>query len=161
MGQLQQPFEVSRAATWTCNVLLYGSKDGCDCDCGVWGPGCDATAGLTTVIPVTRKCVAACLEHFCTNQFACTIVWPNLRLLMQGSHHHPIALLQKHQSLQPPTSWHLLVYTGCDMVLPSVWWASCSLPEFVEHLYCLLFTMLTNSLRRRCGGHGSGRHCHI
>ena len=26
---------------WTCNPLFYGSKDGCDCDCGAWDPDCD------------------------------------------------------------------------------------------------------------------------
>ena len=30
-------------ATWTCNPLFYGSKDGCDCECGAWDPDCDAT----------------------------------------------------------------------------------------------------------------------
>jgi len=32
-------------ATWTCNPLFYGSKDGCDCQCGAWDPDCDANAG--------------------------------------------------------------------------------------------------------------------
>ena len=31
-------------STWTCNPLFYGSKDGCDCECGAWDPDCDATA---------------------------------------------------------------------------------------------------------------------
>jgi len=30
-------------ATWTCNPLFYGSKDGCDCECGAWDPDCDTT----------------------------------------------------------------------------------------------------------------------
>ncbi len=30
-------------ATWTCNSLFYGSKDGCDCQCGAWDPDCDVT----------------------------------------------------------------------------------------------------------------------
>jgi hypothetical protein len=30
-------------STWTCNPLFYGSKDGCDCQCGAWDPDCDAT----------------------------------------------------------------------------------------------------------------------
>ena len=30
-------------ATWTCNPLFYGSKDGCDCECGAWDPDCEAT----------------------------------------------------------------------------------------------------------------------
>jgi hypothetical protein len=29
--------------TWTCNPLFYGSKDGCDCECGAWDPDCEAT----------------------------------------------------------------------------------------------------------------------
>jgi hypothetical protein len=29
--------------TWTCNPLFYGSKDGCDCQCGAWDPDCEAT----------------------------------------------------------------------------------------------------------------------
>jgi hypothetical protein len=29
--------------TWTCNTLFYGSKDGCDCECGAWDPDCDTT----------------------------------------------------------------------------------------------------------------------
>jgi hypothetical protein len=29
--------------TWTCNPLFYGSKDGCDCECGAWDPDCDTT----------------------------------------------------------------------------------------------------------------------
>jgi hypothetical protein len=28
-------------STWTCNPLFYGSKDGCDCECGAWDPDCD------------------------------------------------------------------------------------------------------------------------
>jgi hypothetical protein len=28
--------------TWTCNPLFYGSKDGCDCECGAWDPDCEA-----------------------------------------------------------------------------------------------------------------------
>lgn len=32
-------------STWTCNPLFYGSKDGCDCQCGAWDPDCDANAG--------------------------------------------------------------------------------------------------------------------
>ena len=31
-------------AAWTCNPLFYGSKDGCDCECGAWDPDCDAGA---------------------------------------------------------------------------------------------------------------------
>ena len=31
-------------STWTCNPLFYGSKDGCDCECGAWDPDCDVTA---------------------------------------------------------------------------------------------------------------------
>jgi hypothetical protein len=27
--------------TWTCNPLFYGSKDGCDCECGAWDPDCE------------------------------------------------------------------------------------------------------------------------
>jgi hypothetical protein len=27
--------------TWTCNPLFYGSKDGCDCNCGAWDPDCE------------------------------------------------------------------------------------------------------------------------
>ena len=30
--------------TWTCNALFYGSKDGCDCECGAWDPDCEVTA---------------------------------------------------------------------------------------------------------------------
>ena len=30
-------------ATWTCNPLFYGSKDGCDCECGAWDPDCEVT----------------------------------------------------------------------------------------------------------------------
>jgi hypothetical protein len=30
-------------STWTCNPLFYGSKDGCDCECGAWDPDCDLT----------------------------------------------------------------------------------------------------------------------
>ena len=30
-------------ATWTCNPLFYGSKDGCDCECGAWDPDCETT----------------------------------------------------------------------------------------------------------------------
>ena len=30
--------------TWSCNPLFYGSKDGCDCECGAWDPDCDTTA---------------------------------------------------------------------------------------------------------------------
>ncbi len=30
--------------TWTCNPLFYGSKDGCDCECGAWDPDCEKTA---------------------------------------------------------------------------------------------------------------------
>ena len=30
-------------STWTCNPLFYGSKDGCDCECGAWDPDCDTT----------------------------------------------------------------------------------------------------------------------
>jgi hypothetical protein len=30
-------------ATWMCNPLFYGSKDGCDCECGAWDPDCDVT----------------------------------------------------------------------------------------------------------------------
>jgi len=30
-------------ATWTCNPLFYGSKDGCDCECGAWDPDCDTS----------------------------------------------------------------------------------------------------------------------
>jgi hypothetical protein len=29
--------------TWTCNPLFYGSKDGCDCQCGAWDPDCETT----------------------------------------------------------------------------------------------------------------------
>ena len=29
-------------STWTCNPLFFGSKDGCDCNCGAWDPDCDA-----------------------------------------------------------------------------------------------------------------------
>ena len=29
--------------TWTCNPLFYGSKDGCDCECGAWDPDCEVT----------------------------------------------------------------------------------------------------------------------
>jgi len=29
--------------TWTCNPLFYGSKDGCDCNCGAWDPDCEMT----------------------------------------------------------------------------------------------------------------------
>ena len=29
--------------TWTCNPLFYGSKDGCDCECGAWDPDCETT----------------------------------------------------------------------------------------------------------------------
>jgi hypothetical protein len=29
--------------TWTCNPLFYGSKDGCDCECGEWDPDCETT----------------------------------------------------------------------------------------------------------------------
>jgi len=34
-------------STWNCNVLFYGSKDGCDCKCGAWDPDCDENAGRT------------------------------------------------------------------------------------------------------------------
>jgi len=30
-------------STWTCNPLFYGSKDGCDCECGAWDPDCETT----------------------------------------------------------------------------------------------------------------------
>jgi hypothetical protein len=30
-------------STWTCNPLFYGSKDGCDCECGAWDPDCEVT----------------------------------------------------------------------------------------------------------------------
>ena len=30
-------------STWTCNPLFYGSKDGCDCECGAWDPDCDTS----------------------------------------------------------------------------------------------------------------------
>lgn len=30
-------------STWRCNPLFYGSKDGCDCECGAWDPDCDPT----------------------------------------------------------------------------------------------------------------------
>ena len=30
-------------SSWTCNPLFYGSKDGCDCECGAWDPDCDTT----------------------------------------------------------------------------------------------------------------------
>jgi hypothetical protein len=30
-------------STWTCNPLFYGSKDGCDCECGAWDPDCEPT----------------------------------------------------------------------------------------------------------------------
>jgi hypothetical protein len=29
--------------SWTCNPLFYGSKDGCDCECGAWDPDCETT----------------------------------------------------------------------------------------------------------------------
>ena len=31
-------------SAWTCHALFYGSKDGCDCECGAWDPDCDADA---------------------------------------------------------------------------------------------------------------------
>ena len=34
---------------WRCNPLFYGSKDGCDCECGAWDPDCDtATSAVTS-----------------------------------------------------------------------------------------------------------------
>jgi hypothetical protein len=35
--------------TWTCNPLFYGSKDGCDCECGAWDPDCETTTYLQKV----------------------------------------------------------------------------------------------------------------
>jgi hypothetical protein len=31
-------------STWSCNPLFYGSKDGCDCECGAWDPDCEVTS---------------------------------------------------------------------------------------------------------------------
>jgi len=33
-------------SAWTCSELFYGSKDGCDCNCGAWDPDCDTTTGV-------------------------------------------------------------------------------------------------------------------
>jgi hypothetical protein len=33
---------------WSCNPLFYGSKDGCDCQCGAWDPDCDENPTLSS-----------------------------------------------------------------------------------------------------------------
>jgi hypothetical protein len=44
-GNYSKPYIRSDVpATWTCNPLFYGSKDGCDCACGAWDPDCDITS---------------------------------------------------------------------------------------------------------------------
>merc|ERR1719197_904119 len=35
---------------WTCPDKLYSGGDGCDCDCGVWDPDCDADSTFGYVI---------------------------------------------------------------------------------------------------------------
>ncbi len=34
-------------SSWSCNSLFYGSKDGCDCECGAWDPDCNENNDLS------------------------------------------------------------------------------------------------------------------
>ena len=35
-------YEYDYVAGWECPLSYYGLSDGCDCDCGIWDPDCDA-----------------------------------------------------------------------------------------------------------------------
>ena len=39
---IRSPSQIPEA--WTCNAAFFGSKDGCDCNCGAWDPDCDASS---------------------------------------------------------------------------------------------------------------------
>jgi hypothetical protein len=35
-------YDGSPVPGWTCEASMYGSGNGCDCDCGIWDPDCDS-----------------------------------------------------------------------------------------------------------------------
>jgi hypothetical protein len=59
-------------ATWRCNPLFYGSKDGCDCECGAWDPDCDtATSAVPSGSEASEQRVFNCDTY--NNQVQCVM----------------------------------------------------------------------------------------
>lgn len=71
--------------TWTCNPLFYGSKDGCDCQCGAWTqivrrPHIPKKCSI--VIRIIMKLDVLCLKLLHLHRFVCMTGWLFLLRLM-------------------------------------------------------------------------------